>query len=677
MIKRGFCWLLLLMTAPVAALETATLRMAQLKSQGWQLQGIKIDLSTPAQHPPQLQLTIQSLSLPKPLNDLKLLNVRCLQFAWQKRQISCTQGVAQLQSKTFASPSLHFSFAITPAQSQFHLQKLKLLQGQFDIQGFARQGQWQLRLNGVNCGLTLLHNLLFPQLKLASGTVNIEVKATGNWHAAQQLKAQVQAKNLSLQTADGKKAGEHLALTANVNAAQVNQQWLWQSDNFFHSGNLYVEPFYVENKATTISLSGRGYLDPARHTIDIDRIKFTHPQIATVTANANLHYAPSVAVTRGTIYAHISDLAAASQVYIAPFIATTALEGLGLSGDIQAQTHIRQSALADGYLIANHLNIIDKNQRFALNGGAMTFNWDNQDSFNKNSIVAWKELKLYSLSLGQNYFPLLLKAQKIHLPKPLIIPLLGGVFRVEEFDWQAVKNKTPQVHFAGSIHQLSLEKLTEALHLQPISGYLSGQIPSVNVADSKLNLDGGLQIHVFDGTIAIHKLAISGFMTDFTQFYSDIAIDKLDLEQLTQKFSFGGMQGRLSGYITDLYLENWQPMTFNAWIGTLDDDSTHQISQKAVNNIASIGGGGAVDALSRAVLSIFDNFNYEKIGLGCYLQKSVCQLTGVEAADYGYYIIKGGGLPRIDVMGYNTRIDWKVLQQRLQRIGKTDKAVIE
>jgi hypothetical protein len=677
MSKRGICWLLLLMATPAPAIETATLTLAHLKSQGWQLQGIKISVITPAQHTPQLQLTIQQLSLPEPFTDLKLLNVRCAKFSWQKRQIDCVQGTAQLHSKKFDSPTLQFSFAITPTQSQFHIQHLKLLKGQIDIQGSAQQGKWQLSLNGVNCGLSLLHELLFPQLKLSSGLVDISAKATGNWQGAQHLTTRLQAKDLSLQTADGKKAGEHLALITNLHAAKVKQQWLWQTENFFNSGSLYVEPFYVENKSTVISLSGRGYADLAQQTLEIDRLKFIHPTIATINAYATVQYAPVVVVTQGKVYAQVSDLAAASQVYVAPFIATTALEGLALSGELEAKTSIQQSTLTDGYLIANHLDIIDQKQRFALMGGAMTFNWANQDHFSKNSILAWKELKLYSLSLGQNYFPLLLKEQKIHLPKPFIIPLLGGDIRVEKFDWQAIKDKSPQVHFAGSIHQVSLEKLTQALKVQPISGYLSGQIPSVNVAESKLSLDGGLQINVFDGSIAIHKLAISGFMTDFTQFYSDIVIDNLDLEQLTQKFSFGSMQGRLSGYITDLYLENWQPITFNAWLGTMDDNSTHQISQKAVQNIATIGGGGAVDAVSRAILSIFDNFNYEKIGLGCYLQKGICQLTGVEAADYGYYIIKGGGLPRIDVMGYNTRIDWKVLQERLQRIGKTDKAVIE
>ena len=257
------------------------------------------------------------------------------------------------------------------------------------------------------------------------------------------------------------------------------------------------------------------------------------------------------------------------------------------------------------------------------------------------------------------------------------MPVLEGKIQIKQFDWQAVKNQSPKLHFSGQIEQVSLEKLTKALNWQPLPGRLSGQIPGVNFADGKLTLEGGLKINVFDGEVAINKLALSGLMSDFSQFYSDVEIKNLDLQQLTQQFSFGGMQGRVSGYVRDLYLENWQPIGFYAWLGTPDDDdSTHQISQKAVENIASIGGGGMVDLLSRTVLKIFDNFGYDKLGLGCYLHNGVCQLMGVAAADYGYYIVKGGGLPRIDVMGYNPRIDWPVLQERLQRITKSSSEVV-
>ena len=42
-------------------------------------------------------------------------------------------------------------------------------------------------------------------------------------------------------------------------------------------------------------------------------------------------------------------------------------------------------------------------------------------------------------------------------------------------------------------------------------------------------------------------------------------------------------------------------------------------------------------------------------------------MGGVAAADPGYYIVVGGGLPRIDVVGYNERVDWSVLVERLVR----------
>jgi hypothetical protein len=292
-------------------------------------------------------------------------------------------------------------------------------------------------------------------------------------------------------------------------------------------------------------------------------------------------------------------------------------------------------------------------------------------------MLSWQKLNLFAIPIQSSDFSLLLKQQQIRLLRETKLPLLNGYVVISQFDWQAVQNHSPKLHFAGQIKHVSLNQLTKALHWNPLPGNISGKIPSVNLVDGKLSLDGGLQIKAFSGDIRINKLAISGFMTDFTQFYTDIQIDNLDMDQLTQRFSFGNVQGRLSGYVKDLYLENWQPVSFNAWLGTPEnDDSTHKISQKAVENLANIGGGGAVDFISRMVLSVFDNFDYDKLGLGCYLDKGVCQLRGVAEADYGYYIVKGGGLPRIDVIGYNPRIDWQVLRERLERISNSDKAVV-
>jgi hypothetical protein len=50
---------------------------------------------------------------------------------------------------------------------------------------------------------------------------------------------------------------------------------------------------------------------------------------------------------------------------------------------------------------------------------------------------------------------------------------------------------------------------------------------------------------------------------------------------------------------------------------------------------------------------------------------------GVEAVGSGYAIIKGGGLPRLDVIGYHSQLDWNVLLERLSRIASTDDVIIK
>ena len=270
-------------------------------------------------------------------------------------------------------------------------------------------------------------------------------------------------------------------------------------------------------------------------------------------------------------------------------------------------------------------------------------------------------------------------ADSIRLLEKTQLPFLGGAIAINQFSWQAKKQQEPEVSFEGSINDVSLEQLSQALNWTPLSGTISGHIPRVEYSNKTLSLGGELIVKVFDGEVKVSNLASSGLFTDFPKFHSDLEIENLDLDQLTGKFEFGGITGRLSGYVRQLYMENWHPVTFFAWLGTPEnDDSRHRISQKAVQNIANIGGGGAARILlSRSFLRFFETFGYDKIGLGCYLHDGVCQLMGVEATESGYAIITGGGLPRIDVIGYNPRVDWNVLMDRLKRISTSDEVIIE
>ena len=122
---------------------------------------------------------------------------------------------------------------------------------------------------------------------------------------------------------------------------------------------------------------------------------------------------------------------------------------------------------------------------------------------------------------------------------------------------------------------------------------------------------------------------------------------------------------------------NWQPVAMDMHFYTPKDDKTpHRISQRAVENLASVGGGGAAAILSTGFLQFFEVFAYDQIGLRCVLQDAACAMSGAGPAKAGpqgrgYYIVKGRGIPRIDVVGFRNTVSWPRLVQQLGAITRS------
>jgi hypothetical protein len=139
---------------------------------------------------------------------------------------------------------------------------------------------------------------------------------------------------------------------------------------------------------------------------------------------------------------------------------------------------------------------------------------------------------------------------------------------------------------------------------------------------------------------------------------------RLDLSLVTRTFAIGSITGRLDADIQDLELFNWSPVAFDARLySTPEDKSKKLISQKAVTSISNVGGGGGgvTAALQSGLLRFFDDFRYEKLGMTCKLENDVCLMGGIEPAGIGYYMVKGRGLPRIDIIGNQGRVAWPQL----------------
>lgn len=584
-----------------------------------------------------------------------------------------------MRSKRWQSPAANFSFHITEQHSSFKLSDLHLAGGIVELEGEERGELWQLQIDAKAVDSKLIQQLLHQQrFKLKTGNINVKLNAFGSHALVNAFTLNAKLDGLTGQTQDGRIAAEALMLESSLIAQHNDGLWQWQSHVDFNGGAIYAEPLYLEKDGRNIVLDAQGDWDASKQRVEINSASYRHSNVGELSGSAAVKYNDGISIEKAELSLNSSNLQDWSAIYLKPFLEQTVLQGVTLAGQLKADFSINKQVLTALTASFNHIDVKDAADRGEVQGGVGRLNWSNDQTFNKPSEFAWRQLQVHAVPIGPAELSFLSRAHSIRLLKKTRLPFLDGEIVVDQFSWQAKKQQDPELFFEGDINNVSLEQLSVALNWTPLSGVISGHIPRVEYSNKTLSLGGELIVKVFDGEVKVSNLASSGLFSDFPKFHSDLEIDNLDLDQLTGKFKFGGITGKLSGYVRQLYMENWHPVSFFAWLGTpKNDDSRHRISQKAVQNIANIGGGGAADILSKSFLRFFETFGYDQLGLGCYLHDGVCQLMGIEATKSGYAIITGGGLPRVDVLGYNPRVDWNVLLDRLRRISTSDEVIIE
>jgi hypothetical protein len=208
-----------------------------------------------------------------------------------------------------------------------------------------------------------------------------------------------------------------------------------------------------------------------------------------------------------------------------------------------------------------------------------------------------------------------------------------------------------------------MQHLSAAFGWPAMAGRLSGRIPGLVYRDRTLAFDGDLRAEVFDGTVTARRLRLIDPLGTFPRLAGDFEARRLNLDLITHTFPIGSITGRLDADIRSLELFGWSPVAFDAHLYTTPGDrSRHRISQKAVDSLSNLGGGGGVmGALQSGFLRFFKTFGYDRIGLTCQLRDDVCLMGGIPRREGGFYIVRGGGLPRIDVVANSGRVAWSRL----------------
>jgi hypothetical protein len=352
---------------------------------------------------------------------------------------------------------------------------------------------------------------------------------------------------------------------------------------------------------------------------------------------------------------------AAYERYGQAWLNAMGLQDVRMAGQISGNIDLRSDGPRSFAFTTDRLDMADAAGRVAIENLHGGLDWSSQGD-RPATTLGWRSLQFYRIANGAAQSQWRSHGGTLSLQQPLLVPVLNGQLRIGELDWRPAAAKGQRLATSMVLTGVDMAAFSKAMGWPAFPGTLGGAIPSLRWVDDRFELAGGLSASLFGGFVDITRLSLQQPFGPSPVLSGDIALKQLDLAAITSVFDFGSITGRLDGSVNDLRLVDWSPVAFDA---KLLADSGGRISQRAVNNLTTVGGGGIAAGLQGAVLKLFKTFGYKRIGLNCALQGAVCQMSGLDASDGGYTIVEGSGLPRLQVIGHQTQVDWPTLVQRL------------
>ncbi|MDP3677612.1 MAG: hypothetical protein Q8R23_00790 [Methylotenera sp.] len=509
-----------------------------------------------------------------------------------------------------------------------------------------------IELNAFKCNEGLLKN---TRINLP---FSLEVNQLFS-HGVPDVKATLQLKNANFSDEAGLHAAEKLSGNAAIALKQTGQVWEWQTALDWQSGEVFWQPFYLANGGHTLVANG----SVEDETFTVKTANLNIKNVGELKADGQIRLTDFKLINLNANLPDL-DLSTAYPLLFKPFLEKTAFNNTEIEGKAALSLQIVNTALKSFELRLKDVDLADKNQKFALYklNADLPWSFDNP----KKVSLSYESGELLNLALGKT--KLQAEVNRYSLTSPSIrLPILDGALNLSDISAARIAGQWFW-HLSAKLEPISMVDFSTQLNLPKMQGKASAEISLVTYSGGILTTDGSVVLHVFNGTATVTQLIMQTPLGIAPKLNADIALRNLDLGELTRTFSFGAIEGKLDGDIDDLELQNWKPVRFDAMVQSSPGKYPKKISQRAVENISALGGGGAAAAVQRSFLRFFKQFNYGKMGLSCRLRNDICQMGGIESTPHGYIIVKGSGIPAITVMGYNQTVGWSELLARIKRV---------
>lgn len=654
----GALWLC---AAGLAWADGLSIGVEDVVAPNFALQGIKLNWAESG----VMQVNIAELRLPKKV--LKNVQLRCGSLALHGQEVVCQRGTLDLL------PQVQFELRYQMAQRRLSLTLNAPAQERWQMIAQLRGGAWELEAHWQNALLKRIAPWLSASLPtLTQGKLNGELHASGQDKVLHEARLDLSFAELAFGDASGLHAGEKLAGTIKLGATQQDQDWRWQAELAWQSGELFWQPLYLSGGQNgTHQFRATGEFDG--ETVQVTDALLSVPEVGQMQF-AGAWSLGKKSLLNATLRGEHVGLEKLFTLYTLPYLEKSVLADSTVTGFADVAWEYRDGMTRLFQLDLHDAGIVGHKKRFQLKGLNTLARW--QPDAPSTAKLWFDSGEVAGVPLGAVAWEMQMRGLQFNVAEARL-PILDGALSMNNLELHR-ENDAWHWQFGGMLYPISMEKLSAIAGLPKMLGTLGGVIPQVRYAKDRITVDGELVFRVFNGSVVLSDLAFtSPFNPATARMVGNLNMRNLDLGLLTQTFSFGNIEGLIDVDVNHLVLQSWQPLHLEARVASSPGNYRKKISQKAVQNISSLGGAGVAAAIQRSVVGIFENFGYNQIGWSCVLNNDVCNMGGIaNQPNSSYRIITGGGIPAINVIGYNHTVSWSELVSRLKRVIQKNRQII-
>lgn len=664
------------------AISTATASLDRVEGDGWAATGIAFEIDLAA-NPITARARIDRMQFSAlAYAPLRNVSIECARVLLTGVDVECTNArirghLSELGEQTLTG---RVRFHRESKALDFSLAGLKVGGGVAQIAGEWRDSSWSAHVQLQNGNVQTLRALLKKSLPgvasyTASGELDVDAKLQGRGSDIARIEWRARARTLAAANAEGTLATDALRLDSTGVLTKRTMRrappvWMFEAAIDSDGGQAYAEPIFMDLGKYAASLRMEGELSDGK-TLTLRRFSWRQQHAINASGEGVVTLGAALRVNRLRLNIERAVLPGVYTLFAQPLLVNSALGTIDAQGALSGEIDIADNAPTRLALQLQDVTAADTQGRFGIDALTGTLNWrrDTDESAPQVSSLAWRSGQALGLTIGAAEMRFIAADRDFALIGGAHIPLFDGAIELSGFTVERAAQEDMALQLDATLQPVSVSKLCAAFGWPEFGGKLGGRLTDLRLRDGVMTLGTTLQADVFDGRVSIANPRLEKPFSNWPRFSASIVIDRVDLEQVTSAFSFGMITGRLSGEINDLLLFNWSPISFDAKLYTpKGDKSRHRISQRAVNNIGRLGGSGSgiAAALSSGFLRFFEEFNYDRLGISCKLENEVCTMSGVEPAGVGYYLVKGRSIPRIDVIGNASRVDWPRLVSQLK-----------